>query len=488
MDSLKHAEQETAEQDDEVEFTDLDPFCDAGNQKSSWLASTVLDWQRSPHRLRYRRRRRLASTLSLLLLLVMLFSLNHVSSSLIVKSFRTTFFPPPALSSITALPAPLPQWDSIACLTDAAWSPDNHFIAVLGYQDCPKDSYVLGLLNLYDARSKHLISQLKPDDAIVRALHSSHSPSTRQEVEQIRADGPVGESLPVIDYVHVTWSPDGQRLACTFAIAAQQPTMYGVVLMSSNGGSAQVVLQQQPAPTTFSAEWDVDRTLSVVFSTSPAAVAPQPLPPALAYHWGANGTLVPETLLSTLSLPAVPSSQPVPIGNPDGDPSFTIWQPGSAHLIPSEDTSRVSTIYTWSTDFAAWSPDGRYLIDEIGLTGLLQPPGQLFPSHKALVALGLNQVPLLPIHDGALLMVVQRATSLAWRPDGRILAAYTAGNIVNLYDCANGHKLASLLVQTKYPAPAAQAVVMRWSPDGSHLLLSSVAWGLMSIWSPTHLS
>jgi len=145
-------------------------------------------------------------------------------------------------------------------------------------------------------------------------------------------------------------------------------------------------------------------------------------------------------------------------------------------------------MYTWNTDFAAWSPDGRYLIDEIGLTGLLQPPGQLFPSHKALVALGLNQAPLLPIHDGALLMVVERATALAWSPDGRILAAYTAGNIINLYDCVNGHKLASLLVQTKYPAPAAQAIIMRWSSDGSHLLLSSVAWGLMSIWSPNHLS
>jgi Anaphase-promoting complex subunit 4 WD40 domain len=488
MDSLEHAEQEPAEQDGEVAFTDLDPLCDAGSQQSSWLASAVLDWQRSPQRLRSRRRWRLASMLGLLLLLVILFSLNQVASSLIVKSFRAAFFPPPALSSVAALPAPLPRQDGIACLADAAWSPDNRFIAVLGYQDCPQDSYAAGLVNLYDARSRHLISQLKPGDALVRALNSSLSPSTRQAVEHILADGPAGESPPVIDYVHVIWSPDGQRLACTFALAAQQPSVYGVVLMSSHGRSAQVVLQRSYAPPAFSAEWGVDRTLSVVFSTSPAALALQPLPPALAYHWGANGTLVPETLLSTLSLPAVPPSPPGPIGNPDGDASFTIWQPGLAHVISLADTSRVSTMYTWSTDFAAWSPDGRYLVDEIGLTGLLQPPGRLFPSHKALVALGLNQVPLLPLPDGALLRVVQRATALAWSPDGRVLAAYTAGNIVTLYNCVNGHKLASLLVQTKYPAPAAQAIVMRWSPDGSHLLLSSVAWGLLSIWSPPHLS
>jgi hypothetical protein len=488
MDSLEHTEQETAEEDDEVELTDLDPLCDAGNQQSSWLASTVLDWQRSPQRLRSRRRWRLASTLSLLLLLVILFALNRGPSSFIVNGFTTALFRAAGASSSFATTPTLPRRDGIACLADAAWSPDTHFIAVLGYQDCPQDDYVPSLLNLYDARSKHLISQLKPDDAVLHALHNSLSPSTRQAVEHILADGPAGESPPVIDYMHVIWSPDGQRLACTFAIAAQQPSVYGVVLMSSNGGSAQVVLQQRHAPPALSAEWDVDRTLSVVHSTSPAAAVLQPFPPALAYHWGTNGTLVPETLLSTLSLPAVPPSQPGPIGNPDGDTSFTIWQPGLAHVIPPQDTSRVSTLSTWSTDFAAWSPDGRYLVDEIGLTGLLQPPGQLFPSHKALVALGLNQAPLLPIHDGALLMVVQRATALAWSPNGRVLAAYTAGNIVTLSDCVNGHTLASLLVRTKYPAPAAQAVLMRWSPDGSHLLLSSVAWGLLSIWSPDHLS
>ncbi len=488
MDSLEHAEQETAEEDDEVEFTGLDPLGDAGSQKSSWLASIVLDWQRSPHRLRYRRRWRLTSTLSLLLLLVILFALNRGPSSFIVNGFTTALFQASGASSSFATMPTLPRRDGIACLADAAWSPDSHFIAVLGYQGCPQDSYVPGLVDLYDAHSSQLLRQLHPDDAIVRGLSASLSPLVRQAVQKILPDSPVGGGLPVIDYEHVTWSPDGQRLAFTFGIAAQQPSVHGVVLMDKDGGSVQVLLQQQPASGPLHTEWDLSRALSIVFSTSTSALALQPFPPALAYHWGANGTLVPEMPLSTLSLPAVPSSQPGSIGNPDGDASFTIWQPGSAHVISLEDTSRVSTMYTWNTDFAAWSPDGRYLIDGIGLTGLLQPPGQLFPSHKALVALGLNQAPLLPIHDGALLMVVERATALAWSPDGRILAAYTAGNIINLYDCVNGHKLASLLVQTKYPAPAAQAIIMRWSSDGSHLLLSSVAWGLMSIWSPNHLS
>jgi len=144
-------------------------------------------------------------------------------------------------------------------------------------------------------------------------------------------------------------------------------------------------------------------------------------------------------------------------------------------------------MYTWSTDFVAWSPDGRYLVESIGVSGLLQPPGQPFPSRKALVASGLEQAPLLPIHDAVLLSVITSATSLAWSPNGRVLAAYSTGNIVTLYDCANGHKLATLHVHTTSPAPLAHAVVMRWSPNGAYLLLSSVPWGLISLWSVAHL-
>ena len=95
----------------------------------------------------------------------------------------------------------------------------------------------------------------------------------------------------------------------------------------------------------------------------------------------------------------------------------------------------------------------------------------------------MDQAPLLPTHDASLLRVVDRATAIAWSPNGRLLAAYNAGNIVNLYKCADGRKLAFLHIDTKFAAPTVQAVVMRWSPDGSRLLLSSVSWGLVAIWN-----
>jgi len=43
-------------------------------------------------------------------------------------------------------------------------------------------------------------------------------------------------------------------------------------------------------------------------------------------------------------------------------------------------------------------------------------------------------------------------------------------------------KLTSFSLQRQYAAPSADAVALRWSPDGSHLLLASTAFGLVSLW------
>src|SRR5436309_14877331 len=91
----------------------------------------------------------------------------------------------------------------------------------------------------------------------------------------------------------------------------------------------------------------------------------QVVAPGFSLSLGANGQLVPETLLTNTTTvtivtnvtnnavsPAVPFS-PGPVGNPDGATSFTIWQPGSANFISLADPSSVYPMYTWSTDFAA---------------------------------------------------------------------------------------------------------------------------------------
>ena len=86
----------------------------------------------------------------------------------------------------------------------------------------------------------------------------------------------------------------------------------------------------------------------------------------------------------------------------------------------------------------------------------------------------MNQALLLPVHDRAFLKVFDSATVLAWNPNGHVLAAYNAGKSVDLYDCISGDRFASLVLQSKDAASPADALLLHWSPDGLHVLISSV--------------
>jgi WD40 repeat protein len=131
--------------------------------------------------------------------------------------------------------------------------------------------------------------------------------------------------------------------------------------------------------------------------------------------------------------------------------------------------------------------DERCTGDGIALFGLLKPPGRLFPSPDTLGISKMNQALLLPVHDRAFLKVIDTATVLAWSPNGRVLAAYSGGKSVDLYDCISGDRFASLVLQSKDAASPADALLLFWSPDGSHLLISSVLWGLVTLWGPDQL-
>jgi len=243
--------------------------------------------------------------------------------------------------------------------------------------------------------------------------------------------------------------------------------------MNIDGTQAHVLLQPQNPTNPLYAEWDLKNRVAVNMA---------PVPPALSYRWGTAGSLIPLIPLTSNSVP--PSATPPgPVGNPTGSATFTVWQSGFADWMLLE---HESSVYTWSTDFAAWSPDGRYLADGIGLKGLLSQPGFPLPSQQSLMIHHLNQQPLLPAHDIALLRVATLYSAVAWRPDGHVLAAYNSANSVELYDCATGHRIGVLLPHSKNSFVDGSTVLLRWSPDGSQLLLSSVQWGLVTVWGQIH--
>ncbi len=470
MSDTEDSEQRRAAEDEEVKIIDLEQYDAVADSKHLWLTSALLRWQRS----QYRRRWRLICTVSFLLLLVVLLSVSHLSPTSIRESFRRAYAPQARPSPSGSSPPVLPQRDGTTCLRDAMWSPDSTFIAVLGYsQNCSSVAYVPGLVNLYEAHTSKLLRQLHPDDAIVHALKGVSEPFSSGPQKKKG-----GGSVLVISYTHVLWSPDSQRLAFTFHLVAPSPSVEGVVLMNRDGMQTQVLLDQQIPLAPSSAEWDLQRRVLL-----PSTMFP--LSPALAYHWGPHGTVIPERLLSTGALPAAPPL--VPIGNPDGDPSFTLWQPALANVTVAY-SSDAHNIRSWSTSFAAWSPDGRYLITDISFWGALDSPELLSPGTRLVEVGGTARDRSGTGAEGltnqctALLKAVNTTLAFAWSPNGRVLADFGTGNSVDLYDCTTGYKLTSFTLQSKYAAPSADAVVLRWSPDGSHLLLSSTAFGFVSLW------
>ena len=113
----------------------------------------------------------------------------------------------------------VPSLHGLACLQDAAWSPNAQQVAALGYSDqCPNDdpssyNYQSGVLQIYSAATGRLVHTLLPD-ATVLGLPGIPSPPSSVQPASANAD----TSKPVLDYTHVLWSPDGNQLALTFVI------------------------------------------------------------------------------------------------------------------------------------------------------------------------------------------------------------------------------------------------------------------------------
>ncbi len=405
----------------------------------------------------------------------------------------------------------------VTCFTDAAWSPDSSRVALVGYQgSCVSNDYVAGIVAIYDASTGHLSSWFVPDGDVLGALAGSTlgalpppqpNTSARAATQANRASG---VKASIIYYEQVIWSPDGQHLALTFSVYAL--TQYlpaallrydGVLIVQSNGTLTQILWRPQDLTVPLSTEWDLAQGRALAtppippYAASSAFVWDANRAPALAFHWGSGGALSADTPLRSGTLPSA-SSRDL-IGNPDGEARWSIWQSGVVG-IPAQS----ARFLTWNTSFAAWSPDGRYLIDAVGLAARFGD-GALSPSNQQILATQhLDELPLLRVRDVALEQVMQaiprdstdpnaREVDVAWRPDGRVLAAYgltpggPTGIAVALYDTVNGSRLTTLLPSTNIGESLSTSTLLRWSPNGSYLLLVSAPLGTVTLWGPDDL-
>jgi hypothetical protein len=489
MNDLDPIAQEPVKEDTQIELSDLDLPRSQRVPAPAWASRFMQRWQ-APHT-RQRLRKVSNASLALVVLLVIALLSGNNFFSLLANQVRAGFglFQPTAprsnRSSSLNILTPLTHvhgQDGIACLLDSQWSPRGDAIAVLGYEyNCPNNHDVPGILNVYNARTGKLTAQWQPDDTILTIMNASTVGNQGTSVPgilaissfQIANSGSAnmgGTRLLPFSYIHVMWSPDEQQLALSFIVYMQQQPFFGILEMNVNGNFAHIIFQPPNLNQRTPIEWDLAAGQALGFT---------PVPPATSYHWNADGSLVPDNPLSGRA--QQPMSLLGPVGNPDGNAAFTIWQPGFTTF------TTIAGYYGWSATFSAWSPDGRYLIDDINLQGFYKPPASIIPDVQALSKLKLRHNRLLSPRDVALFELLRDSPLISWRPDGRVLATYFARGTVVFYDSRTGQSLQTLLLSSNQHLLAGSLSLLRWSPDGSHLLLSNTSNGLINIWGPGRL-
>lgn len=440
-------------------------------------------------------------------------------------------------STLTATSVPIyPTRDGMSYPSDVAWSPDGKSLAILGQLATTNGmGGSSALVDIYDATTGELIQSIAPDALLLQV--ALQEPDTLRPVAlaalcQKGSAGSAGSASGTtgpytLSFSQVLWLPPYDRLAFPFYLtpaggfnpisdAALRPSYAGLLDVYSDGSYPWAVVQQLPQGFFFHANslrWDLtDRTMTVI----------QTPPSALGYHWSTDGILIADTPLDTHIPP--PSATLTPVADPT-DESFTVWQSGSVdydtQALNSSSLQVITPgVFLWERgypDRAAWSPDGRYIVDPVAdFEARLQPDGVPAPDQAALSALGAAQLPVLPVRDAALqrLLAAMPAAAnpapplqavtlmplgLAWRPDGRMLAAQPSTQYdgdssveqqVTLYDCVTGRELTTLAPSAPPEGvpPEKGFSLLRWSRDGTRLFDYDGVVQSGTIWEPGDVS
>ncbi|MEO8970952.1 MAG: hypothetical protein ABI406_05035 [Ktedonobacteraceae bacterium] len=502
MDIPEHTEL-TTEEDDTIEITDLEMLAPAEKQQTSGLEHVMLTWQRSLNRRRFR----LLTLFCILLLIALVIFANEQSGLAVLGSAGsnvTSFLVQHHLLPNNAPPTPLvikpsvvilPQNDGFVCVMDTTWSPDSKYVVLLGdQQGCATGGSAMpGLLAIHDASTGKRVRSFLLNDLVMHAFHIQY---------------PKLGTQAVFYYQLVLWSHDRHHIAILFNASffrePQSPSFDGLLLLDMNSGSPNVLLHLDQHNFMSYLVWDTQLGTEYIAPSASSSTSQSPgytIQPSPFYIWdygeGADKLLPIEDNPGLFS-----KSSPNAIGDPDGGAAFTLWQPGQIGLTTGNGNGVFPPgIATWSTYFAAWSPDGRYIVDRLLVDGRFNIPGRPIPDDQILLTLDMDLLPLLPVRDKGLQRVLQifatnpaqtsfSGASVSWRFDGRALAisGIDGTNNVNIYRCTDGNHVATLLPSSEGPAALGGSFVLRWSDDGSHVLLYNVSIGTVMIWNvPTTL-
>ncbi|HEY1388157.1 MAG TPA: hypothetical protein VGF38_06395 [Ktedonobacterales bacterium] len=366
-------------------------------------------------------------------------------------------FPPP--------PGPL-----ATCLHDAQWSPSGNRLAVLGYTGACGETMerLSGVLDIYDGTGQRRIRQI--------ALDALLAPAETTLAHAFDTDH--------IALGQVLWLNGEKQLAVTFSLPprtgnGQTTTQFGIVAIDPSAANPRPNVQFEeilnrygtyyPIPG-INLIWDLATGHTQMIASATQYFYENTFPLAYRYEWSGQGVVA-------------DSRNQMSIGNTQGGASFALWQAGWLTSLSPTDAANPGTNgdahVFFQTNFAAVSPDGRFVMAPIAMQTLVAPhlAGQTPPqpaNHGAL--------PILLARDIAFLRILQSIptntaaqpiTYIAWRPDGKQVATFNLKNDqkVNIYDCASGHLLKAVAEPPQPSTFSGILSALRWSPDGKRLML-----------------
>lgn len=451
---------------DELEITDLRTADQTGSGEPRPTSSQLVVPRLPVHRLA-----RLVGALAALALVITLLLYGIRSGALIGRDNAQATIEPP-------LPTPVvryPDLHGMQCLHDDAWSPDSQYFAYAGNasQSCGYGQYAPNLINIYRARDGAFVRQLAPDPAIFAAL-GQQPPAVAQ------AYATPAPNAPFLMCENLLWSRDGQRFAVVFVLTQGDRTLLGVAVVRAQDGAVERVVAAPQIASGYMV-WDLNAGTAATYDTqySTSAGITRIIAPALT--WSATGELQPSGTFP-------PPGTNEPIGNPNGDASFSIWQPGSVVRSMPSGSGRQGQAgaYVFNTQLVAWSPDARYVAAFFVAGGRLQPSHTPAPDGATLAQSHGADLPLLPLRDAGLdqalhhvltRMDLANASSqstawIAYRSDGKAIALLDDQQDFAVYSAGSGTALYPFRYLNLLPnTHNGNAWALRWSPDGTALLL-----------------
>jgi hypothetical protein len=384
----------------------------------------------------------------------------------------------------------------LACPIDPSFSPDGAHVSVLGaLNQCPANA----------------LDQGAPAQRTfwVIAIFSATTGAVERIIPLDQLLAVEGRANTVARYTSLGWSPDGKRLAVVYTLFSDHAGAQaggaedsGLLLVNAMTGAASVIPGDSGF---FSALTGVGAGYPIWNIADHSAVSSYLPEPSLVYAWGQNNAPdAVQPLHGTLAeLPQVAGPH-YPVGDPAGGSLFTLWQPGLVIGGRSIGGGLPQSLYV--SLIPTWSEDGMWfsvILAEVALAGATDaavgaPPVAPYPIPATLTTV--------PSRDAALEAVRREVGAsgwavVAWNPAGTQLASVACfaapSPTLELRDTGSGTPQATARLTLPrgdtgcktfgdadtfgaYPHPP---LMLRWSPDGSHLLLSDRDASALTLWT-----